>query len=75
MTMKELFKEFVLRIGLTENVIGKNLFFISNGIKIDTNCEETIKQKNIFDGHQILVYDTNNVIGANCFMILGIIFD
>jgi hypothetical protein len=65
MTMKELFKEFVLRIGLTENVIGKDLFFISNGIKVDVNCEETIQQKNIYDGHQILVIDTNNVIGAN----------
>ena len=75
MTMKELFKEFVLRIGLTENVIGKDLFFISNGIKVDVNCEETIQQKNIYDGHQILVIDTNNVIGANWFKIFGIIFN
>ena len=75
MTMKELFKEFVLRIGLTENVIGKDLFFISNGIKVDVNCEETIQQQNLYDHHQILVIDTNNVIGANLFIILGIIFD
>ena len=64
MTMKELFKEFILKIGLTVDVLD-DLMFLSNGSKFDVNCEETIKQKGIFDSSHIIVIDSKRVIGAN----------
>ena len=61
-TIKELIKKYMNKIGLSENHIGKDIIFLFNGGKMDTNSEETIKKYQDFS--TITVFDQNNVIGA-----------
>ena len=61
-TIKELIKKYMNKIGLSENYIGKDIIFLFNGGKMDINSEETIKKYQDF--FAITVFDQNNVIGA-----------
>ena len=61
-TIKELIKKYMNKIGLSENYIAKDIIFLFNGGKMDINSEETIKKYQDF--FAITVFDQNNVIGA-----------
>ena len=61
-TVQQLLNEFVKKLGLSQNVIGKDLIFLFNGGKLDTNSQETISKFQDFS--TITVFDQNNVIGA-----------
>ena len=62
--MKDLFINYVRKIGLSEYFLGKYLFFISNSNKIDVNETRTIKEMGMADNHLILVMDAKNLVGA-----------
>jgi hypothetical protein len=62
--MIDLFKYYVRKIGLSEYVLGKDLFFISNANKIDVKETRTIKEMGITDNQLILVIDAKNLVGA-----------
>ena len=62
-TVEELFKMYVRRLNLPENIIEKDLMFNYNGGEIDKFSKEQVM--NIFrNGDNIQVYDINNIIGA-----------
>ena len=61
-TVENLLKEFVHKLGLSENVIGTDLIFLFNGGKLDAHSQETISK--FPDISTITVFDQNNVIGA-----------
>ena len=62
--MKDLFKNYVRIIGLSDKFLGKDLFFILNGNKIDVNETRTIKEMGMADNHLIFVMDAKNLVGA-----------
>ena len=64
MRMKDLFKKYILNLGLEENILGKDIFFISNAIRLDVNETKTISEMKLYDNSLILVMDTQNLIGA-----------
>ena len=64
MQMKDLFKKYILNMGLEENILGKDIFFISNAIRLDVNETKTISEMKLYDNSLILVMDTQNLIGA-----------
>ena len=63
--VKDLLLQYISRMGLSDSLIGKDIFFIYNGLKIDEKEEKTVSQY-FFKGmlHNILVVDTKNIIGA-----------
>ena len=61
---KDIFKEYVKKLGLLENVIGKQIVFLFNGKKLDENSEDTPKSLKLQNMASITVFDVGNVIGA-----------
>ena len=62
--VKDLFKTFVLRAGLHEGVIGKNINFIFNALYVNPFEEKTIQQFGFTDYTKILVLDISNLLGG-----------
>ena len=62
--LKEILKKYMEKIGLPENLIGTEIFFLFNGQKVDTNSEETPKQLKYKNMVAFTVFDQGNVIGA-----------
>ena len=61
-TVEKALEEFVKRIGLNKDVIGKDLIFLFNGSQMDIHSQELVE--NYQDFCSITVFDKNNVIGA-----------
>ena len=61
-TVEKALEEFVKRIGLNKDVIGKDLIFLFNGSQMDIHSQELVE--NYQDLCSITVFDKNNVIGA-----------
>jgi len=64
-SLKDLFKKYAEKIGLSEEVFGKEVIFLFNGGKLDTEEEQSIisffrSTNNI----TITVFDQNNIIGT-----------
>ena len=68
--VKDLLLQYISRMGLNDYVIGKEIFFIYNGLKIDEKEEKSIG-KYFFQGmlQTILVVDTKNIIGAKSLLL------
>ena len=66
MTLKELFKLYVKKIGISEKYLGKEIIFIFNALTINPNDERKISEvfPKFFTQMNITVVDKNNVIGA-----------
>ena len=64
MKIKDLLVQYILRIGLGPSVIGDSIFFVFNGLRIDQNEEQTVKNFFWQGSGQIVVLDTKNIIGA-----------
>ena len=62
--LKDLFKKYIQRLGLEENVLDKDIFFISNALRMNANETRTLHEMKIFDNHLILVMDSRNLVGA-----------
>ena len=62
--LKEILKKYMDRIGLPQNLIGTEIFFLFNGSKVDTNSEATPKELKYQNMVAFTVFDQGNVIGA-----------
>ena len=63
-TIKDLFKLYVRRIGISESLIGKEIIFIFNAETLTLNDNRLINDLFPKDACTITVVDQNNVIGA-----------
>ena len=63
--VKDLLLQYISRMGISDSLIGKDIFFIYNGLKVDEKEEKQVSQY-FFQGmlQNILVVDTKNIIGA-----------
>ena len=66
-SMKELFQLYVRRIGISPNLLGKEIIFIFNALTINVNEEKSIAEyfAGTSNAMTITVVDRDNVIGAN----------
>ena len=63
--MKDVFRAFIQKAGLQENVLGKYINFLFNGLLIDHNEEKTVYDFGIrTDFCTIVVLDTSNLLGG-----------
>ena len=63
--LKDLFKTFVQRAGLSEGVLGKQINFIYNALYVNPFDERTLQQYGVNDFTKFLVIDINNLLGGN----------
>ena len=65
-TIKELFKLYVKKLGISESLLGKDIIFLFNALTLEVNDERlisTVFHKGI-QTVTITVIDSKNVIGA-----------
>ena len=62
-TVEQLIKMYVLKLNLSESVIGKDIMFIFNGQQLNPKSKEDVNST-FSNGGLISVYDVNNIIGA-----------
>ena len=64
-SVKDLLRQFIIRVGVSETLLGKKIFFIINGHKIPINeecsCQDFFGKINHV---KIIVLDGSNIIGA-----------
>jgi len=62
-TIEKLLKMYTQKIGLSSDVIGKDIMFLYNGAQLDTKSEQSIGS--MFRNTAVItVYDLNGIIGA-----------
>ena len=64
MKMKDLFINFITKLGLSTQSIGKDIFFVYNALRVDPNENRTLSEMSIIDSSIIMVIDTKGLIGA-----------
>ena len=57
MTIENLIKKYKEEMEINENITEKQLYFLFNGAKLKTNSKETIEERGIMEGSNILVID------------------
>ena len=62
--VKELFKEYIRKMGQDPRVLGKYIYFLYNGLKIDINEPKTVFQFGLNASNVIMVVDTSNLLGG-----------
>jgi len=62
-TIKNLLKMYIKRIGLSLDVIGKDIMFLYNCVQLDYNSQQSIGSM-LGNTANIIVYDKNGIIGA-----------
>ena len=62
--VNELFKEYIRKMGQDPRVLGKYIYFLYNGVKIDLNEPKTINQYGLNSSSVIMVVDTSNLLGG-----------
>ena len=62
--VKELLKQYVLRVGLGPGVLKDTVFFVYNGLKVNNYEERKVDEFFGFSGTNIIVLDTKDIIGA-----------
>ena len=70
-SQRTLFKEFITKIGFNKKILGKEIYFLCNGLKMDLNEERSLLNMKIFDGTIILVVDTKGILGAKNIIDIG----
>ena len=63
--LKDLFKTFVQRAGLSEGVLGQQINFIYNALYINPFDERTLQQYGVNNFAKFLVIDISNLLGGN----------
>ena len=63
--VKELFKEYIRKMGQDPRVLGKYIYFLYNGLKIDINEPKTVFQFGLNASNVIMVVDTSNLLGGS----------
>ena len=64
MKLKDLFVNYITRLGLGPNVMGDSIFFLYNGAKINKNDSRTVGELGLISGSNIVVLDLKGVIGS-----------
>lgn len=64
MKIKDLFVQYILKLGLGPNVLGQSIFFLFNGAQLKKDDERNINQAGLVDGSNIIVFDLKGVIGS-----------
>ena len=68
-SIKELFKLYVKKLGISESLLGKDIIFLFNALTLEVNDERLISE--VFHrgiiAVTITVIDSKNVIGAEIF--------
>ena len=62
--VKDLFKEYIKKMGQDPGVLGKYIYFLYNGLKIDLNEPKTVCQYGLNASNVIMVVDTSNLLGG-----------
>ena len=62
--VKELFKEYIKKMGQDPRVLGKYIYFLYNGLKININEPKTVVQYGLNASNVIMVVDTSNLLGG-----------
>ena len=62
--VKELFKEYIRKMGQDPGVLGKYIYFLYNGNKMDLNESKTIFKYGLNCSNVIMVVDTSNLLGG-----------
>lgn len=63
--VKDLFKEYIKKMGQDPRVLGKYIYFLYNGLKIDINEPKTVFQFGLNASNVIMVVDTSNLLGGS----------
>ena len=63
MKIKDLFVEYVKKLGLGPGIIGNEFYFLHNGL-VSQNDERTVGELGLNSGYNIIVIDTKDIIGA-----------
>ena len=64
MKIKDLFVNYITRLGLGPNVLGDSIFFLFNGAQISKNDNRTVEELGLISGSIIIVLDLKGVIGS-----------
>ena len=62
--VKDLFIKYIIKLGLDKEVIGKSIFFLFNGLRVDHNEEKNVGEFFRYNGSNVIVIDTKDIIGA-----------
>jgi len=62
--VKELFKEYIKKMGQDPGVLGKYIYFLYNGNKININEPRSVTQFGLNSSTVIMVVDTSNLLGG-----------
>ena len=65
MSLKNLFKEFIRKIGFDEKILQKDIYFLYKGERMNINEERDLRKMDLYDNAIILVMDVQGIIGAN----------
>ena len=63
--VRDLLREYIKRMGLDIGVLGKYIYFLFNGLKININENKNIFQFGLNASNVIMVIDTSNLLGGN----------
>jgi hypothetical protein len=63
--IKDLFKEYITKMGQDPRVLGKYIYFLFNGLKMDINEPKSIIQYGLNSSSVIMVVDTSNLLGGS----------
>ena len=62
--VKDLFKEYIKKMGQDPGVLGKYIYFLYNGIRINLNEPKTVYQFGLNSSSVIMVVDISNLLGG-----------
>ena len=63
-SIKDLFIGFIQKMGLDKSVIGKFIYFLYNGQKMDVNDQQSVNDFGLKTTDVIIVVDTSNLLGG-----------
>ena len=63
--VKDLFKEYIIKMGQDPRVLGKYIYFLYNGLKMKIDEPKTIIQYGLNSSNVIMVVDTSNLLGGS----------
>ena len=63
-SLHELFVAFIHKVNLDESVLGKYIYFLFNGGKLNINEQKSISSLGFKDADLIIVIDTSNLLGG-----------
>ena len=63
-TFKDALIIFCNKTGISPSIIGRDIFFIHSGLKLNWEDNKTLGQMGIWNGNTIIVVDNSNALGS-----------